>query len=43
MISKLEEPSKISETISIRKYKDAIYIGELGAENKRSGNGVMIY
>ncbi len=43
MISILEDPTKIAEKISIRKYKDAIYIGELGGENKRSGNGVMIY
>jgi hypothetical protein len=29
--------------INVRKYRDAIYVGEIDAESKRQGKGIMIY
>jgi hypothetical protein len=43
ILSQIEDESKISELVSVRKYKDAIYIGEFGTDGKRSGQGVMVY
>jgi hypothetical protein len=43
MLLKIEDQSKVAEVISVRRYKDAIYFGELGGDGKRSGKGVMVY
>ncbi len=32
IISQIEDESKIGEVIHVRRYKDAIYIGDLGAD-----------
>jgi hypothetical protein len=29
--------------ISLKKYKDALYIGQLNSTNKRDGKGIMFY
>ena len=33
----------MKKKFGIKKYKDAIYLGQLSLDNKREGKGVMMY